>query len=217
MKPKTTWTGILAAMILAAPAFAQHGTKVALIDISHIFQHNTKFKNTMDGMKAEIEKFEEYVKGRQQQLRTKGEGLKRFNVGSREYKDEEAALAKESADLQVEIGLKKKDIMEREARVYYEAYAEIEYHVRQIGQMRNIGLVLRYNSNKIDQNDRNSVLQGVNRSIVYQNQLDITQLVLNSINSQAPGAVRQPTGGTAPAPRVSGRPQQQIPRSPLPR
>ena len=126
-------------------------------------------------------------------------------------------LAKESADLQVEIGLKKKEVMEREAMVYYKAYTEIENHVRAIGQQRNIGLVLRYNGNKIDQNDRNSVLQGVNRSIVYQNQLDITQLVLNSINSRTGGGVPRPTAGTTPAPRVSRQPQQQIPRATLPR
>lgn len=191
----------VAVAALSSTASAQQGTKVALLDISHIFQNNTRFKATMDAMKADIENFEKHVKDRRTKLQAKGEGLKQWTVGSDEYKRAEAALAKESADLQVEIGLKKKDIMEREARVYYDAYSEIVRHVAYIGQQRNIGLVLRYNSTQIDRNDRNSVLQGVNRSIVYQNQLDITSLVLNSINGTA-------TQAAPSTPRVS---QQQVP------
>ena len=100
-------TGVLTVVMIASPLSAQQGTKVALLDISHIFQNNDRFKATMDSMKADIEKFEEYVKTRRESLKAKAEGLKRWEVGSEEYRRDETALAKESADLQVEIGLKK--------------------------------------------------------------------------------------------------------------
>ena len=177
--------GVLAVVSLTGPVLAQ-GTKVALVDISLIFQENKRFAATMEDMKKDIQKFEEYVKQRRQQLQAKSEGLKQFEVGTPDYRSREATLAKESADLQVDIGLKKKEIMDREARVYYEAYKEVVNHVRAIASRHNIGIVMRYNSSQIDQNDRGSVLAGVNRSIVYQNQLDVTQLVLQSINARTP-------------------------------
>ena len=199
--------GMVSAIFLAAPAFAQSpGTKVALVDISLIFQKNQRFSATMEMMKKEIEQFEESVKGRRQALQAKGEALKQYQPGSPEYRRDEASLAKESADLQVDIGLKKKEIMEREAKVYHAAYQEVVNHVAAIARTNGYGIVLRYNSSTIDPTERSSVLAGVNRSIIYQNKLDITELVLRSINSQGgaapPTAPARPTTPGIP-PRVS--------------
>ena len=192
--------GVLAACAFTLPAAAQapQGTKVALVDISLIFQKNQRFAATMETMKKEIEAFENQVKTRRDALKQKGENLpKQYKPGTNEYRAAEAALAKESADLQVDIGLKKKEILEREARVYHAAYQEVVHHVSGIAQQRGYGIVLRYNSSTINPAERNSVLAGVNRAIIYQNQLDITQLVLNRINQ---------TSGGAAAPAVSRRP-----------
>lgn len=194
--------GVVSALCLAGPAFAQGpGTKVALVDISMIFQKNQRFSATMEMMKKEIQQFEESVKTRRQALQTKSEALKQYQPGSPEYRRDESTLAKQSADLQVDIGLKKKEIMEREAKVYHAAYQEVVNHVAAIARANGYGIVLRYNSSTIDPTERNSVLAGVNRSIIYQNKLDITEMVLRTINSQsgAPAANQ-----TAPAnPRVS--------------
>ncbi|MCA9174832.1 MAG: OmpH family outer membrane protein [Planctomycetales bacterium] len=196
---------IMAAATLLAPAVVSaqspQGTKVALVDISMIFQKNQRFSATMDAMKTEVDAFEASVKQRGEALKAKSEGLKRFAVGSPEYRRDEAGLAKESAELQVDIGLKRKEIMDREARVFFEAYQEVVQHVEAIARSQNIGIVLRYNSAQIDPNERNSVQAGVNRSIVYQNQLDITDLVLNSINRRAAPTGAQPTA------------RQQVPRT----
>ena len=43
--------------------------------------------------------------------------------------------------------------------------------------------------------DRNSVLAGVNRAVVYQQNLDITQLILQKLNAGANVPAQQPTVG----------------------
>ena len=200
--PTKLLCGAIAALSLASPAFAQGpGTKVALVDISMIFQKNQRFSATMEMMKKEIEQFEESVKTRRTALQGKSEALKQYQPGSPEYRRDEAALAKESADLQVDIGLKKKEIMEREAKVYHAAYQEVVNHVGAIARNNGYGIVLRYNSSTIDPTERSSVLAGVNRSIIYQNKLDITEMVLRSINSQSSGAA--PPAASATNPRLS--------------
>ena len=51
--------------------------------------------------------------------------------------------------------------------------------------MYGISLVLRYNGEEIRPDDRNSVLAGVNRAIVYQNNLDITKEISDRVNRLA--------------------------------
>jgi hypothetical protein len=72
--------------------------------------------------------------------------------------------------------------------------------VANFARQNNISLVLRFSSEPIEPDDRNSVLQGINRAVVYQNQLNITGHVLKEINSTPAGGVpgRQAFGPTTP-------------------
>ena len=45
--------------------------------------------------------------------------------------------------------------------------------------------MLRFDSNDIDKTNRAAVSQGVNRFIVYQEKLDLTQLIINEVAKKA--------------------------------
>jgi hypothetical protein len=85
--------------------------------------------------------------------------------------------------------------MEREAKVCYTAYNEVLQQVTEFANRNSIGLVLRFNSEEIDPDERGSVLQGVNRTVVYQRNLNITGPILERLNR-----------GAAPAEEVGARP-----------
>lgn len=199
-------SGLLAGVIglsLSSTALGQ-GSRVALVDISAIFKNNNRFKVTMEAMENDAKAFETLVNQKRETLQAKAEQLKAAQAGTPEYRSFESQLAQETAALQVEIGLKKKEMMEREARVFYEAYAEVVRHTANIAAKYQVSLVLRYDSADIEADDRNSVLRGVNRSIVYQNQLDITRLVLESINARVPAS---PTNTGPVLPPTASRPR----------
>ena len=136
----------------------------------------------------------------------------RNKPGSLEYKQKEEELARMQSDLQVQVGLKRKEFLEQEARVYFHVYRDIEQVVAQFAQRYRIDLVLRFNGDPMKEDDRASVLQGVNRAIVYQNGRDITQSILaelNRIYPPAPAATSPAAGGpagTISRPFVPGRP-----------
>jgi Skp family chaperone for outer membrane proteins len=209
LKHRVLPTG-LALLVLAATAFAQGparpgpaaapptaaaGTNVAVIDINEVFEHHQRFKAAMEDIKNDIKNYEASVLERRKQGTALGEQLKDFQPGTPEYKEREASLAKLSADMQVEMALKKKDFMDREAKVYYTAYQEVLEQVTAFSQANRIGLVLRFNGEQIDPQERNSVLQGVNRAIVYQRNLNITEPIIERLNR-----------GVAPAAAVGARP-----------
>ena len=191
----------------AAPPAAPTGTNVAVIDVAQIFKSHVRFNDQMAQIKKDIEAFEGYVRGKQQEFNTKREALAQFQAGSKDYKDREEELAKMQSDLQVDVGLKRKAFLEQEARVYYHIYKEIEQSVAIFAQRYRIGLVLRYTKDDMKPEDRNSVLQGVNRAVVYHGGLDITDQILRELNA---GATPTTQPGAQGVPQTSQRPTSPI-------
>lgn len=170
------------AMTAAAPQ--QSTTQIVVIDIAKIFKGHHRFNQMMADIKKDIEDFDGYVKNETGKLKGMGEQLQQYRAGSLEYKQKEEEAARLTSDLQVKVGLKKKELLEQEARVYFTVYRELEQKVAVFAQQNRITMVLRFNSDDMKEDDRNSVLQGVNRAVVYYHpQLDVTNLVLHELNA----------------------------------
>ena len=186
------------------PAAAPTGTSVVVIDVAYIFKNHVRFNARMNDIKKDVEAYDAQIRTEQQQLQTKMEGLKSFSPSSPEYRNLEAELARADADLRVKAGLKKKEFLEREARVYYDVYKEIESTVAVFCQRYSIDLVLRFNGEDMKPDDRNSVLQGVNKAVVFQRGRDITSSILQALNA---GATQPPTQPAGPQPTVNQGPR----------
>jgi len=194
----------------AATAGAPMGTNVAVIDVAQIFKKHNRFNAAMQDIKKDIEDFDNFVRAEQNKMKALAEQLQSFKAGSVEYKQKEEEIARMTSEMQVKIGLKRKEFLEQEARVYYHVYKEIEQSVQNFAIRNRIGLVMRYNADEMKEDDRASVLQGVNRAVVYQQGLDITHFILEDLNrgttapttgAAAGGGTARATGPQIPAPR----------------
>jgi Skp family chaperone for outer membrane proteins len=204
---------VLAAALVVAIAFPQAaraegngGTGVVVIDIKYIFDNHARFKQSTDLLKRDAEEFQSAIRAREKGLREKTEQAKDFNPGTPEYKKVEEEVAKLASDLQVEMALKRKEFMEREAKLLYTTYTEISDRVARFADENGISLVLRFDSSAINADDRGSVQAGINRSIIYQRQLDITLAVLEQCNRDKPAAGPAATGPGGAAPKSAVRP-----------
>ena len=158
------------------------GTVVAVVDVSYVFENHSGFKDAMDRMKQEVQQYEEELRTRHQALSKERDQMMQFTPGSPDYERMERALTDKAAKLQVDTQLKKKEFLQRESKVYYEVYQDVSNAVREFAEMKGIDLVLRYNGAEMKADDRASVLQGVNRAMVYQRNLDITREILDRLN-----------------------------------
>jgi Skp family chaperone for outer membrane proteins len=203
----------------AAPAPASpppvSGTSVVVIDVANIFKNHIRFNDKMKEIKAEIDAFEASIRAEQTKFKQKGEGLQQWNPSSPEYKKLEEELARMQSEVQVQVGLKRKTFLEQEAREYYKTYKEIEQSVAVFAQQNRIGLVLRFNGDEMKPDDRNSVLQGVNKAVVYHDRLDITEWILRDLNKGATAAPVSPTGQPGGQPPAMARPPQIPGKAPL--
>lgn len=189
-----------------ATTAAPTGTRVAVIDINFIFKNHLRFKQTMDGIKKEIESFEAYLREERNKVTARTEQLKNLPAGSAQYKQLEEQIATMHTSLGLETGRKRKEILEREAKVYYNSYKEIEDRVSKFADQYGIGLVMRFNSEPMDATKRESVLQGINRAVVFQRSLNITNAIIDDLNRQTPPPpTPRVSGNTGRPPQVPGR------------
>jgi hypothetical protein len=166
---------------------------VAVIDIAKVFEGHPGFKQAMEGMKQDVQQVEGTMRQLRQQIEGIRERMKQFQPGSPEYKKMEDEILKIQADGQVEGTKQKKNFIEREAGVYYSTYREIEAEVESFARQHSIGLVLRYNSTAMDPKNPQSVLEGVNSPIVYQDRINITGAITDQLARRYANTAGGPT------------------------
>ena len=192
---KTSRIGFVAVALLVSLGTVANGQQaqeqgqggiVAVLDVAKVFKEHAQFNASMEAIKKEIEVFEEDFRGKRESLQNQIRALQSLQ-GQPEFKTEEAALARKEADLQIEANQKRAEILSKEAEIYYSTYNEVVATVARLSGSYGISLVIRYDSGAIDQTDRASVIKGVNRSVVFQRDLDLTKLVLQELNKSTTG------------------------------
>ena len=170
---------------------------LALIDVAYIFKKHPRFKQMMDDMKADVERAETAVKNERESIRMLAERLEQYHKGSPDYKAIEEDIAKRQADMAVRVQMQKREFLQREAKIYHAVYQEIQQEVEYYAASNNISLVLRFNGDAADVENPQEVLRDINKPVVYYGRhLDITPIVLKSLESRSFSA--------QPQPRVSG-------------
>lgn len=192
-----------AAAAPAAASSAGGSSSVAVIDISYIFEHHERFKAAIEAMKTDVEAFEMTLRGRGKEIEDLRAKMVAFKPGTQQFKELEEAITKKQADVQAEAQIKRNEFLDREAKIYYNVYMEVQDTVTKFAQANRIRLVIRFDSEPIDPENRHKVLAAVNRGVVYVDRLNITEPILQLLNrangasvSRAPAA-----GGAAAAPK----------------
>jgi len=170
----------------APPPQQPSGTVVALIDINAVFANNVRFKAALDEMRNDARSYEASLETNKKEAASLNEKLGEYKIGSPEYKQIEGQLVEVAATTQAGMALKRREFLEREAKIYYQAYMEVAEHVKDHSIRNNIALVIRYNADKIDDSNRNSIISGVNRQVVYQEIIDITPIIIQRLNRGTP-------------------------------
>jgi Skp family chaperone for outer membrane proteins len=171
---------------IAPAAVRPSGTNVAVLDISLVFEHFPAFQEQMTKLKSEVDQFEGFLKEEQKKLVEMREKLGNFEPGSKQFKETEEEMARANTDLRLKMEQQRREFLEREARIYFDGYAEVYNVVSTLADRNDIRLVLRFSSDSMKADDRGSVLQSVNRPVIYQKNLNITNLVIKGLGGKPP-------------------------------
>jgi Skp family chaperone for outer membrane proteins len=158
---------------------------VAVLDVAKVFEANPSFNQRMDAIKAEAEQFKAYMEQQQAALQQKAAPLKDYQPGSPEFNQLQGQLEQETAALRVKAQQTNTELLNREAKIYYDTYLRLQSAVSELAGQYNINLIIRFDSQAIDPDNRGEVIKGVNRNIVYQKDLDLTSMVIEKMGSAA--------------------------------
>ncbi len=178
---------------------------VAVVDISYIFKEYSRFKAQIDAMKNEVQAVETRLRTDRQEIAKSEERLKQFKPGTPDYRTLDEQVSRRKADFNLSATRQRKDFMEREAKIYHQTYLEVSQAITFYAQRNNIGLVLRFNGDPIQDAERTSVLRQINKPVIFQNGIDITGDILAMLRQGGPGgpgqnpaARRNPVRGPTP-------------------
>lgn len=171
---------------LQATASAQTTvSNVAVVDVAAVFKADQQFNGKLEAMKEEVEVFQADLQREQQAIANRAERLNQYDPGSVEYKNLEVQLTNESAKLTVIRNQKNREFLEREASLYYETYLRVQQELNAMANEMGVTLILRVDNKEPDVSNRQSVLQTVNRNVVYQRgDRDITAKLVDRINQR---------------------------------
>ena len=168
---------------------------IALLDVSHIFKKHARLKAMMDEMKQDVSRAETWVKNENDALTKLKERLKDFRPGSPEYKSLEETVAKRHSELAIKIQQQKREFLQREAKIYYNVYQEIQQEVNYYCAAKGVAVVLRFSREPAEVDRPDSVLAYINKPVVtYAKDLDITDLILSQLNRRPVGGNPNPIG-----------------------
>jgi Skp family chaperone for outer membrane proteins len=205
------------APVAPASRAAPNGTNVAVVDISFIFKNHNRFNTALIALNERGAELDAWVRTQQRELTKKREELATYKAGSTEYQQLEETITKAIADNDLNLRRQRQDFLSDEAKLYYETYAEIEQTITRFALSRNIGLVLRHSNEQPKVEDPKSVMQNISRFVIFNNGLDITEIILKQLNAGTtpPPKANPATAGGAPAEALAPRTGAQPPRTKL--
>ncbi|MDP1564066.1 MAG: OmpH family outer membrane protein [Pirellulaceae bacterium] len=171
-----------------APGQAQPGL-VVVLDMVRIFKAHPGHQAAMAKIEARAEEMRKSFQAQQVDLQEKAKKAASQYQGA-QLDQIEITLRQDEVKLQTQARQAQTELMKSEAEAFYKTHSEVMTIVQELCQQYNVGLVLGYDSEPIDPSRPESVIRGVQRSVVYHSN-DLTDHVLHRI----PGAVK--TAGTA--------------------
>ena len=155
---------------------------VAVVDIGKVFEKHKRFLEKSEDFKRTNQSAQERLKEMAEAGQRLKEELGRQKPGSAEF----GKIQKELTDKQAEFLKYQKEQAERFQKEQSDAisvtYKDILEQVQQIAEARGLRLVLRYQAETPDPMIPAKLGEWVNRQVLYQNGLDITEEVIQAFN-----------------------------------
>lgn len=172
-------------------AQAQEPGIVAILDVAAVFQKNLEFNTQMEEIKKEAEQLKLQITEQSKIIQSRAAEISAMESGADRFQ-QEADLEQQQAQLKTQARQAETNLLNREAQIYYVTYQKLQSVVQAVAEANGIGLVLRFDSSPVNGNVRPEVIKAVNRSVVYNDRLDLTTLITDQMGPQVV-ADSQPT------------------------
>ena len=118
----------LVATLVSQSTNAEDGKSglVAVLDVAKVFKENQGFDAKMKAIKSEADTLKAKITQEQEAIKSRAQQLGQWEVGAPERNKLEAELEQEQAALRTRARQAEADLLNREARIYYNTYNEMQ-------------------------------------------------------------------------------------------
>jgi Skp family chaperone for outer membrane proteins len=183
-------TALIFSMICISPvASATQGqikaSDVALVDVQLVFKSHAGFVDATAQLKKDFQTAQQALQEKKTKLNEEAARIKAMPAGSEARSSMEIGFAAKAASLQAELEGKKREFERREADIYAAAYQDIAEKIDVYASGHGIRLVLRHRRDPLvgQGGDKKAILADVNRTILFEDGLDITDKIIELVNT----------------------------------
>ncbi len=152
---------------------------IALVDVAKIFKQHPAFAKGMAEIRADVASIEKVVAQGSSEIKALTRQRNEAKSGSPEYRKLDVRIEKKNAEIRGAQRAAKADLLKRESSLYGSVYTEIARLIRGYADARGIILVTRFDSSKMNLDNRSDILKNINRNVVYHaGGLDITDAII---------------------------------------
>jgi Skp family chaperone for outer membrane proteins len=180
---------LAAAALTCCTAAAGEPLAVALVNVDRILKDYKPLNDKLDPLKAEAKDFEGALQVRQAELETVGNQLRQVQPGSPDQQRLQIQMVKLQTDLQRFVTTGRQNLQNKEAAVYLAFFRQLDAEISKYAKAHGLKLVLRqYETSFDDGQSLQDVAKALNRTILYEDGLDVTDAILKALNAPASGS-----------------------------
>lgn len=179
----------LAAVLLSlCSASAAEPLSVGLVNVDRILKDYKPLNDKLDPLKAEAKDLDGRVQVRQAELETVANQLRQTQQGSPDNQRLQIQFVKLQTELQQFVAKGRHDLQQKEASVYLAFFRQLDAEIGKYAKANGLKLVLRqYETSFEDGQSLPDVAKSLNRTILYEEGLDITEAILKALRTGSTG------------------------------
>jgi Skp family chaperone for outer membrane proteins len=185
------WTvsifGLLFGVQLAAAyARADDSLPIAILNMDRIFKTHQPLLDQLAPAREEAKALQEKLQLRQAEIETVANQIRKAEPGSPDFQRLQGQLLKLNGELRQLAEAGQQTIQKKETTIYLAFYRTLDEEVAKYAKAKGLKLVLRQQDSSLDEKQPvQEILKSLNRGIIYQDGLDITDDILKALDARA--------------------------------
>lgn len=176
----------------AGESAAAEGPAIAVLDVKRVFQQDTTFQEALKELRNHLAAVETDLLPLKSEAEAIQKAMENLEDGTTEQIEKKAQIAAIAFKIEKRTKQEQHVLQEKERAVYASAYERMKMTVDMYARQAGIKLVIRYNGESSDLLQRKELIETINRPIVYQDGIDITDDIIEAVNHGGPVAQTSP-------------------------
>ena len=160
---------------------------VALLNVDRILKIHKPLQEKLEPLKDEAKELDAKVQVRQSELEGVGAQLRTVQPGTPDHQRLQLQFVKLQTDLQQFVATERQNLQKKEATIYLAFFRQLDAEIAKYAKAHGLKLVIRQHESSLEEGQPLAdIYKALNRGILYEDGLDITDEILKAISPTPP-------------------------------